>query len=151
VCSNKKYCGRDHWQFVHDFIKELFRLSTTHDLTELGNYQVRYNMYQELAPSYQEGLNQSPVQRFFEERTSFEDCETPVNYTCKNENITASCYHAHNCWKSENLKACSNCKVVRYCCRECQTADWPKHKKYCKEMAKLRKDKEAVAARAKNT
>jgi hypothetical protein len=33
----------------------------------------------------------------------------------------------------------------------CQVADWPDHKKHCKEMAKLCKDKEAISELAKNT
>jgi hypothetical protein len=30
-----------------------------------------------------------------------------------------------------NFKKCSKCKKVRYCCRECQVADWKKHKPDC--------------------
>jgi hypothetical protein len=32
------------------------------------------------------------------------------------------------------LKECSACRSVRYCGRECQTADWPAHKATCKRM-----------------
>jgi hypothetical protein len=32
-------------------------------------------------------------------------------------------------------KRCTKCKSVRYCNRECQVADWPKHKKQCKKLA----------------
>jgi hypothetical protein len=29
-------------------------------------------------------------------------------------------------------KKCSKCKIAYYCSRECQAADWPTHKQYCK-------------------
>jgi hypothetical protein len=32
-------------------------------------------------------------------------------------------------------KLCIGCKVVRYCCRECQVAGWRAHKGVCKELA----------------
>jgi len=32
------------------------------------------------------------------------------------------------------LKRCSNCKEKLYCSRECQTSDWPAHKKICKKV-----------------
>ncbi|CAD7971426.1 unnamed protein product [Amoebophrya sp. A25] len=42
-----------------------------------------------------------------------------------------------NCEKTETLntelKNCSRCKTVEYCSRECQKADWPRHKYICRE------------------
>jgi hypothetical protein len=29
------------------------------------------------------------------------------------------------------IKKCTGCKQVRYCCQECQLADWPAHKAEC--------------------
>ena len=44
-----------------------------------------------------------------------------------------------NCGKGEDdtekLKACTACKLVKYCNRECQIAHRPKHKKECKKRA----------------
>ena len=45
--------------------------------------------------------------------------EQPV-YVCGNE----------NCRKPTH-KRCSKCKCVGYCSRECQVADWKRHKKVC--------------------
>ena len=44
-----------------------------------------------------------------------------------------------NCGKgeegSDNLKACTACKLVKYCNRECQIAHRPQHKKKCHRRA----------------
>ena len=44
-----------------------------------------------------------------------------------------------NCGKGEessgDLKACTACKLVKYCNRECQIAHRPLHKKACKKRA----------------
>jgi len=37
------------------------------------------------------------------------------------------------CRSHENVKSCSRCHVRAYCSRECQTKDWPRHKKECLE------------------
>ena len=44
-----------------------------------------------------------------------------------------------NCGKGEesssDLKACTACKIVKYCNRECQIAHRPQHKKLCRKRA----------------
>ena len=51
--------------------------------------------------------------------------------------VTTSCA---NCGKGEessgDLKACTACKIVKYCNRGCQIAHRPQHKKECKKRAK---------------
>ena len=51
-----------------------------------------------------------------------------------------------NCGKGEesanSLKACTACKMVKYCNRECQIAHRPQHKKECKKRAKELHDEE---------
>lgn len=38
---------------------------------------------------------------------------------------------------SESLSSCAQCKCVFYCCVEHQRADWGRHKKECKHLAKV--------------
>jgi hypothetical protein len=38
-----------------------------------------------------------------------------------------------NCQKEgKDNKLCTKCHVAAYCCKQCQTEDWQKHKRYCK-------------------
>ena len=39
----------------------------------------------------------------------------------------AACGDSHEC-----LKKCGRCKMVRYCTEDCQTKDWPEHKRVCR-------------------
>jgi hypothetical protein len=41
------------------------------------------------------------------------------------------CPGCGNMKQPEELKACTRCKFISYCSRECQTKCWKKHKKYC--------------------
>jgi SAM-dependent methyltransferase len=51
-----------------------------------------------------------------------------------------------------NLKICTGCYSVKYCSRECQTADWKKrHKPQCKELNNKRMAREAAAQAASST
>jgi MYND finger len=37
------------------------------------------------------------------------------------------------------LDKCGGCGEVRYCCRQCQRADWPNHKTRCRQIQKVLK------------
>mmetsp|Transcript_15160 Transcript_15160/g.25267 ORF Transcript_15160/g.25267 Transcript_15160/m.25267 type:complete len:423 (-) Transcript_15160:287-1555(-) len=43
-----------------------------------------------------------------------------------------ACYHCND--RLKPLNTCAACKRARYCSRECQAADWKKHKKECHQI-----------------
>jgi len=56
-------------------------------------------------------------------------------------------YHPYACFACKRgpftnttLKTCTQCKVVKYCSREHQKADWPSHKAWCKAFVSMRND-----------
>ena len=54
-------------------------------------------------------------------------------YLCENR----GCFRTESCDKKPFDK-CGNCKLARYCSRECQVADWKaRHKKICKKAKEL--------------
>ena len=44
----------------------------------------------------------------------------------------ANCGKMEKSISGERFKRCEKCKKIRYCCKECQIADWENHKKDCK-------------------
>ena len=62
--------------------------------------------------------------------------------------MSSTTYHTScaNCGKGEeasgDLKACTACKLVKYCNRECQIAHRSQHKKACKKRAAELHDEE---------
>ena len=59
-----------------------------------------------------------------------------MSNTSESQNEMSTCA---NCGKGEessiDLKSCAACKLVKYCCRDCQIAHRPQHKKECKKRA----------------
>ena len=51
--------------------------------------------------------------------------------------FNSQCTH-HNFVERDKLRCCSRCRIVNYCSRECQVADWSDHKELCDEVAAAR-------------
>ncbi|KAJ7906193.1 hypothetical protein B0H13DRAFT_2021511 [Mycena leptocephala] len=56
---------------------------------------------------------------------------TPAEDVAPKKWTTRTC-DLHDCKNFENLNKCARCKTAMYCSKECQKADWVRHKAYCK-------------------
>ena len=80
--------------------------------------------------------------------TSNSNCKDSASKSnvAKTEDNNVSCA---NCGKGEDesnkLKACTACKLAKYCSRECQIAHRPQHKKECKKRAAELHDEELLS------
>mmetsp|Transcript_4089 Transcript_4089/g.9504 ORF Transcript_4089/g.9504 Transcript_4089/m.9504 type:complete len:269 (-) Transcript_4089:87-893(-) len=61
---------------------------------------------------------------------TFDDGEWPPIVTLARDEVDVLC---KVCSKAATQR-CLRCKAAWYCCRECQSKDWKKHKKECKEI-----------------
>ena len=60
----------------------------------------------------------------------------PIDYYRKIMSTNNTCANCEKCEESSgDLKACTACKMVKYCHRDCQIAHRPQHKKACKKRA----------------
>jgi hypothetical protein len=51
-----------------------------------------------------------------------------------------------NCGGTKNLMKCTSCSSAAYCSKNCQTADWPIHKMFCKMFSKVESAKNELVA-----
>jgi hypothetical protein len=58
-----------------------------------------------------------------------DDDINPMTCTKKDLELCTVCKHAY---PIKQFKKCGNCRLKRYCGKECQCNDWPIHKKKCK-------------------
>jgi hypothetical protein len=141
VSSSDTSCfAEDQFRWLEDFMASC--IEQGFDFYAGGDYQMRLEIYRRMPPLYKEGLSMTFHNGFDE----FELARTPTDWEREYVFTLPTC-HARGCRSvsEDALKLCSRCKIVSYCSRECQMKDWPDHKKHCKVLAELRKDKAKVS------
>ena len=63
-------------------------------------------------------------------------CLDEMHAELKQQAKTGMCRHCNQVVELKALKECSKCKLVHYCLKECQFANWPAHKGPCKIWSK---------------
>ena len=107
----KRYADQRHEKY--DFLKESFQ----EFFTLVVYRQFRRNGL-EVARSYlQDWLKWAPHWRRIRRRIC-DQCGRRANLT------------------EPRYLVCSGCGVARYCCEECQIADWPHHQSYCEALSR---------------
>ena len=71
--------------------------------------------------------------KFFRKRTSCSCLKDMHLEARKTLPKTGICYHCKERKERTLLMVCSRCRITQYCSRECQIADWSRHKVYCDE------------------
>ena len=156
VCSTEDYAGFGHEEWVTEFLGECDKQAI--DITKHGNFQQRLDIFRSTDSCHIEGLkypfgsvsdwdavdkakNLQPRQ-WKKRSTPFWRFE---GVHCHGPGKSQGLFTPSSCYETKNLMACSRCKVVAYCSKECQLNDWPKHKKMCRKLADHRKDKQKLA------
>jgi hypothetical protein len=139
VCSSERFGGAENLAWVDALMSSCIEQGV--DFLAGGDYQKRLEIYRKIALLYKEGLL-----RGYHDGHIF----PPGDF--KRDDHTRVMCHVRFCFSSseKDLKLCSRCKIISYCSRECQLKDWPDHKKHCKVLAELRKDKAKVSEIVKN-
>ncbi len=118
------------------------------DFSKGDNYQKRFNIFRTMQESgnFTKGLD-VPYGECYESDVIFDPSQyKPDVIEC------VRCYgpgDSNTCMKTENLRACSRCKVAMYCSAECQRKHWKTHKLVCDKLAADRKKKKKIAEMAK--
>lgn len=74
----------------------------------------------------------------FEETSFFDSSLYSTDEKFYFPNMCHSC-HSYG-GENINLKRCSACGIISYCCKEHQVKDWPSHKQFCRVMCQIKKD-----------
>jgi hypothetical protein len=146
VSSSEISClAEEHFAWFDDFFSSCSEQGF--DFTEGEHYQMRLEIYRRIPPLYNEGLSKSYHHGF----DAFQDAITPADFERDDPNRVMCRFCTRFCAsKGTPFQLCSRCKTVSYCSRECQEKDFPDHKKHCKVLAELRKDKAKVSEIAKH-
>ncbi|GFH52320.1 hypothetical protein CTEN210_08796 [Chaetoceros tenuissimus] len=157
LTSSEIYCGPANHDWVVAFFKKCLKQNV--DISkDSNNYQKRLQLFREIAEELPEGLKipftcyPSEVQEKLEkwQPSKFvSEAYNPNDHWCSGPGDGHG-FMAMPCTKKDNLRACTRCKVVLYCSRECQTRHWKHHKLVCKRIADTRKDKDQIAEMARN-
>jgi len=72
------------------------------------------------------------VVKFFRKRSSCQ-CLDRLYYRMRAYPRMAKCVHCDDIDNRNHMYLCGRCKYVTYCCGECQAAEWPDHKEWCRQ------------------
>uniref|UniRef100_A0A7S0KXG1 MYND-type domain-containing protein n=1 Tax=Asterionellopsis glacialis TaxID=33640 RepID=A0A7S0KXG1_9STRA len=151
VCSDGIFCNEGHEAFEKAFIRKCAESGI--NFSKVGNFQKRFDIFRAMKDDYVEGLDK-PFSDFCYNPESA--LRNPSKYKAEIDvDLKPHCFGPGDgrfsmlnksiCFNTENLKACSRCKVATYCSAECQRKDWKSHKKVCATLAAERKNRRKIA------
>ncbi len=94
-------------------------------LNLIGEYNLLHHIgYIELLP------DNDPILQAMDSFTEASEIKRDIKTVIKSYQYQQCNYCAHNEIQI-HLLTCQRCKLIKYCCKECQCADYPNHKKIC--------------------
>ena len=75
--------------------------------------------------------NSRDVIGFFSKRIPCSCLERKYKHAKKTMPKVSTCEGCKSVKERKSLMVCSRCRIVHYCCRECQVVDWPNHAVDC--------------------
>ena len=110
----------NRWVAARDWWVEQAELEIADRLTAVGDFEARYPIE---ITAVQEGRRRTNTATFIHGEGLMVSAGRVDRRRCANCDQTFD----------RALRACARCKVVYYCSRECQRADWRSHKNVCRD------------------
>lgn len=114
--------------FIAQSIMVLEHYNGTDDVDSVINKPVVVSKWRELNIT---GSSRRDCLKFFRKRISCKCLKKLHLEARKNEPKMGICEHCDEEKERTLLDLCSRCNICHYCSRECQVADWPRHKEEC--------------------
>lgn len=152
VTCREAYCGEGHRDWATAFLQKCAEQNI--NVAKDFKFQKRLEIFRETVDRFPDGLkvtyhNYNNLHLRWNPRDYVPDkYDTKPRY-CSGPPPGIKKFEM-SCMSTENLQACSRCKVVLYCSRECQKRHWKEHKLVCAKLAGARKDKEQLLKLAKD-
>ena len=89
------------------------------------------------------GIKNRDVLKFFRKRITCSCLKKMHLEVRKTQPKLGKCSHCEVVKERALLMVCSRCRILQYCSRECQVADWAEHKGYCKECVSVHKQQQS--------
>jgi hypothetical protein len=85
-----------------------------------------------------EGGGERDILRFFVKRITCSCLTAKYSHAKVSQpKIMGKCDNCEQKRERRTLMLCERCKTMQYCCKACQTEDWPEHKDKCKNFSRM--------------
>ena len=109
-----------------DFARFFIKLNTTDEFLQLTKYIEIFKKYGIKVKQGEEDEKDKCNGKFY-----LECKKKQIKEFMRNGFSDRICKNCNKTGKRKEMKVCKRCRMSWYCSKECQTAQWEKHKKYC--------------------
>ena len=120
--------AKENWSFLATAIVALENYNGSGDLVLAFNCRGSVIKRRDI-----QGGNMRDLLKFYRKRTTCKCLKDMHLGARKTQPKLGECYHCKERKERALLMVCSRCRILQYCSRECQVADWAEHKGYCED------------------